>query len=216
MARTTGTKNGDTCFVIMPFGQPFDDYYKQILMPAITSVALIPVRADEINKPGVIIHQIWQGIKDATVCVADVTGRNANVMYELGLAHAVGKPVIQIVQNIEDLPFDLRAYRHILYETRSPRWANSLEERLREMLVAAIANSEPLLPGPATNESTSPRNIVCKRCGTIPGESSTCADFTSHAFISGAGRAFCTRCGADPGGSANCSGFISHEFTFMG
>lgn len=130
----------------MPFGQPFDDYYKQILMPAVTSVGLIPVRADEINKPGVIIHQIWQGIKDARVCIADVTGRNANVMYELGLAHAVGKPVIQIVQNIEDLPFDLRAYRHILYETRSPQWANSLGGRLREMLVAAIANSEPLLP----------------------------------------------------------------------
>jgi hypothetical protein len=138
--RRPGKKN--TCFVIMPFGTPFDDYYKEILVPAIRRADLLPVRADEINKPGVIINQIWKGIQDAIVCVADVSGRNANVMYELGLAHATAKPVVQLVQQADDLPFDLRAYRHIVYRTEQPRWAESLAKNLEKMLREAVADPE--------------------------------------------------------------------------
>jgi nucleoside 2-deoxyribosyltransferase len=84
----------------MPFGEPFDTYYKEILAPTISKADLIAIRADEINMPGVIVDQIWHGINQAKVCIADVTGRNPNVMYELGLAHAAGKPVVQIVQDV--------------------------------------------------------------------------------------------------------------------
>lgn len=123
---------------MMPFGAPFDEYYRDILIPNIRDVGLKAVRADEINKPGVIVNQIWKGIKDSTVCIADVSGRNANVMYELGMAHAIGRPVVQLVQRTEDLPFDLRAHRHIVYRTESPSWAAALGASLKKMLHSAI------------------------------------------------------------------------------
>src|SRR5688572_25503645 len=75
-----------TCFVIMPFRKPFDGYYRDVIAPAIETAGLTAVRADEINKPGVILNQIWKGITEAQICLADLTGRNANVMYEVGLA----------------------------------------------------------------------------------------------------------------------------------
>lgn len=137
---STGNPQVNTCFVIMPFGAPFDQYYEEVLVPSIIAADLKPIRADEINKPGVIMNQIWEGIISAQVCLADVTGRNANVMYELGLAHANGKPVVQLVQNPDDLPFDLRAYRHIVYRTISPDWATSLKDQVTEMLLETISN----------------------------------------------------------------------------
>ena len=151
MAKKTSAAEKGTCFVIMPFGDPFDGYYEEILAPTIRKVELVPIRADEINKPGVIVNQIWHGIKQAELCVADVTGRNANVMYELGLAHEAGKPVVQIVQNVDDLPFDLRAYRHIVYETKTPRWATTLKRQLREMLVETIADPNSALVFPKSS-----------------------------------------------------------------
>ncbi len=127
-----------SCFVIAPFGEPFDAYYQEILRPAIRRAGLDPLRADEINKPGVIVNQIWHGIIDSDVCLADVTGRNANVMYELGIAHAIGKPVVPIVQDTSDLPFDLQSFRFIVYETSTPSWAAVLERRVADMLREAI------------------------------------------------------------------------------
>jgi hypothetical protein len=65
--------------------------------------------------------------------IADLTGRNANVFYELGLAHALKKDVILITQKIEDVPFDLRHYRCIVYDN-TIRGASKLESGLRGTL----------------------------------------------------------------------------------
>ncbi len=127
-------EGGPHCFVIAPFGHPFDEYYEKVLTPAIKDAGFLPLRADEINKPGVIVNQIWHGITSASVCLAEVTGRNPNVMYELGLAHAAGKPVVPIVQNVNDLPFDLRAIRFIVYDVNSPTWADELRRKVTSML----------------------------------------------------------------------------------
>lgn len=124
----------------MPFGSPFDAYHREIIAPTALGLGLKPLRADEINSPGVILNQIWKGIQESLLCIADVTGRNANVMYELGLAHAIGKPVVQLAQNIGDLPFDLRSFRHIIYRTELPRWERDLEVRLRKMLSETLAD----------------------------------------------------------------------------
>jgi hypothetical protein len=121
-----------------PFGAPFDAYYRTIFVGAIKKAGLSPLRADDMSRPGVIVDQIWRGINQARVCLADVTGRNANVMYELGLAHAVGKPVVQVVQDIEDLPFDLRSLRHVVYRTEAPRWRYHLANAIRRMLTATL------------------------------------------------------------------------------
>jgi len=85
-ASRTVADTKQSCFVIMPFQQPFDSYYTHIIQPAVTEAGLICIRADEITKPGAIIEQIWMGIQNAAVCVAELTGQRSNVMYELGLA----------------------------------------------------------------------------------------------------------------------------------
>ena len=79
------------CFVIMPFGIGFDDLYEKVYVPAIQSQGLSPLRADEIYDNQPIIRDITQSIHHAKVILADVTGRNPNVNYELGIAHALKK-----------------------------------------------------------------------------------------------------------------------------
>ena len=64
------------CFVIMPFGQPFDRYYLNIFVPAITAVGLKPLRADSIFSPSTIMADVWQFTRQAVVVLADVTGKH--------------------------------------------------------------------------------------------------------------------------------------------
>ena len=86
-----------------------------------------PVRADaEIFGTGKIIDQVWGGINAAKVLVAELTIRNTNVFYELGLAHALNKPVVLISSNEPDVPFDLQHIRVIYYDVTDPFWEPSL------------------------------------------------------------------------------------------
>ena len=61
--------------------------------------------------------------------LADLTGKNANVLYELGLAHAIDKPVVLLSQSMDDVPFDLRALRVITYDVAHPGWGGLLRRR---------------------------------------------------------------------------------------
>jgi hypothetical protein len=121
----------DTCFVMMPFGGWFDRYYQEIYVPAIKEAGLEPVRADELFSTGSVVEQIWEQITKAKVLLADLTDKNPNVFYELGLAHAAIKPVVFTAARIDDIPFDLRHLRVIVYETREPEWAPKLRRFVR-------------------------------------------------------------------------------------
>jgi hypothetical protein len=104
------------CFILMPFRDPFNGYYDHIIKPSVMSVSMNSVRADEVFSIGVIIRDIWELIWRARIVVADVTKRNPNVNYELGLCHALGVPTIIISQSVDDVPFDYRHRRCIIYE----------------------------------------------------------------------------------------------------
>jgi len=107
----------DTCFVLMPFAPEFKNQWELAFIPAIESVNLRPFRGDEeALGTNMIIKDITKSIYDARIIVADLTGRNPNVMYELGLAHAAKKPVIMLVQNHEDIPFDVMHIRYLKYD----------------------------------------------------------------------------------------------------
>jgi hypothetical protein len=71
---------------------------------------------DEVHRPGSITRDIVEGIVNADIVIADLTNRNANVFYELGIAHAAGNKTIMVAQKMEDVPFDIANYRVILYE----------------------------------------------------------------------------------------------------
>jgi hypothetical protein len=107
---------GTTCFVMQPFAGPLGSYYEAIFRPAIDKAGLNAMRAnDDMFATGKIMDQVWRGIRHASVLVAELTSKNPNVFYELGLAHALEKPVILVSSNQEDVPFDLRHIRVILY-----------------------------------------------------------------------------------------------------
>lgn len=138
----------DTCFVMMPFGQWMDAYYREIYVPAIREAGLEPVRADELFSTGSVIEQIWEQISRAKVLLADLTGKNANVFYELGLAHAANKPVVFTTGTLEDVPFDLRHLRVAVYDIRDPAWGEKLKTTLAVYLKAAKAEPAKSVPQP--------------------------------------------------------------------
>jgi len=133
----------DTCFVMQPFATPLGTYYDKIYKPAIEKAGLKPVRADnDIFGTGKIIDQVWRGISEAKVLVAELTDRNPNVFYELGLAHALNKPVVLISSNENDVPFDLQHIRVIYYDTTDPFWGSKLLDKVAENVISAIRNPE--------------------------------------------------------------------------
>lgn len=123
----------------MPFGDWFDEYFEEIFVPAISACGLDPKRADDLYRPSAIVNDIWDYTKMAKIVVADLTGKNANVFYELGLAHATGKPAILIAQSMNDVPFDLRALRVIEYDKNSPVWGDTLKKQLSQAIVETLA-----------------------------------------------------------------------------
>ncbi len=142
-AKHPGAAAGDSCFVMMPFAAPIGTYYTLVYEPAIKKAGLVPVRADaDIFGSGKIMDQIWQGITSAKVLVAELTTKNPNVFYELGLAHALKKPVVLVSSNDKDVPFDLHHIRVIYYDVTDPFWGAKLLDKVAENILSAIQNPE--------------------------------------------------------------------------
>ena len=132
--------NDNICFVMMPFGDHHDLRYESIYKPAIESLNFDSKRADNLFRPSPIIKDIWEYINKSKILIADITGSNANVMYELGLAHAIAKPVIIISDTIDSVPFDLRYLRLLLYDMQNPNWSEDLKVRISNSIEEIIAS----------------------------------------------------------------------------
>lgn len=117
--------------VIMPFSREFDDVYQLGIKTVCEKIGVYAERMDEQIYQSGIIERIYNQIAKADIIVADMTGKNPNVYYETGYAHALGKKVILITQNADDIPFDLKNYPHIIYEGRITALIPELERRLR-------------------------------------------------------------------------------------
>jgi len=131
----------------MPFGDWADDYYDNIYCPAIESAGLTPKRADDIYRPGTIINDIWSLTKNAKVILADLSEKNPNVLYELGLAHAIAKPVILMTESMDFVPFDLRALRVIVYDKNAPNWGDLVKESIQKAIKEVLSSpKEAILP----------------------------------------------------------------------
>ena len=107
-----------TCFAIMPFGDPFDELYQEVIKESLEEINFTVVRADELYGSKPIMEDILGGIESAEIVIADLTGKNPNVFYELGITHSrkINDNVIIVTQDLEDIPFDLRPYRTIQYK----------------------------------------------------------------------------------------------------
>jgi len=108
------------CFVIAPIGEEdsetrkrSDQILNHVIKPAVEECGYEAIRADKIEKPGVITSQVIQHIVEDSLVVADLTERNPNVFYELAVRHAIRKPFVQIIKKGERIPFDVAGTRTV-------------------------------------------------------------------------------------------------------
>jgi hypothetical protein len=121
-------------FVLMPFDEAFDDAYKVGIKPACEAAGAYCERVDEQIFSERILDRVYNQIAKADIVVADMTGRNANVFYEVGYAHALGKLTILLTQNADDIPFDLKHFPHIIYGAKIAVLRDGLEKRVKHFI----------------------------------------------------------------------------------
>ncbi len=131
--KATEQQQPSDVFILMPFSPELRPIYEDHLAPVVARMGRTVQRGDDCFATGSVMAEIWTAIAGARILVADCTGRNPNVFYEIGVAHTIGKPVILITQILEDVPFDLRHMRFIKYEF-TPRGMAAFEKTLETTL----------------------------------------------------------------------------------
>jgi|ERR1041385_382973 hypothetical protein len=125
------------CFVLMPFAETLRQVYLDHILPTVEAKGLRCQRADDIASISHITRDIWERINRARLLIADLTGQNSNVFYELGLSHALSKDVILVTQSMDFVPFDLKSIRCIVYEY-TPSGMRDFEARLSNTIEAVL------------------------------------------------------------------------------
>lgn len=120
----TEERKAKTCFVIMPITDDVIGYepghfgrvYEYIIKPAVIKAGFVPKRADEVQKSNYIMIDILQSIVNSDMCICDLSSRNPNVMYELGIRQAFNLPVTLMKDRKTQRVFDIQGFRDIEYE----------------------------------------------------------------------------------------------------
>lgn len=136
------------CFVIQPFDAgKFDKRFDDVYAPSIEEAGLEAYRVDRDPGVEVPINAIEEGIRNAAVCLADITTDNPNVWYELGFAFASGCPVVMVCSNERTsgkYPFDIQHRTVIHYKPESPSDFDCLRAALTERIKALLNKAEAL------------------------------------------------------------------------
>jgi transcriptional regulator with XRE-family HTH domain len=138
-----------TAFILMPFGEEFEAAYRSFVKEALEEAGFSASRADDILSHRNIMQDVVSSIAGADLVLADLTGSNPNVFYELGIAHALEKPTILLTQSVEELPFDLRSYRVLHYQTHFAKIEHAKQELVR--LAANARTGAALFGNPVTD-----------------------------------------------------------------
>jgi hypothetical protein len=136
------------CFMIGPIGavgsperKRSDQVLKHIFTPAAQLCGYeVPVRADHISDPGTITRQIVERLLEDPLVLADLTGHNANVFYELAIRHAVFKPVVQIIKTGESIPFDVAVMRTVQVDLTDPDSVEAARDEVARQIRAVEAD----------------------------------------------------------------------------
>ena len=140
------TTEVDYCFVLMPFSDIKDiqSVYSDHIKPVVEKKCNLRCeRADDIHDISGVMQSVWESINRARIIIAEMTERNPNVFYELGIAHTLGKPVIMITQSMDYVPFDLKHLRCIVYQFKPGsinKFEDSLEKTIRRVLSSTYAS----------------------------------------------------------------------------
>jgi hypothetical protein len=136
------------CFVISPIGEPgsdireqADDVFEFLIEPALREMKIEAIRGDRLDEPGLITTQIIKAILDYDLCIADVSGQNPNVLYELAIAQAAERPIVLIKRAGEPIPFNVKDYRLVEYDLKprsiaTGKWIPILRNQLQRVLAS--------------------------------------------------------------------------------
>lgn len=145
-------------FVIMPFLKELKPVYEDHIRTALKKMNLTVARGDDFFTAKSVMSDIWNAMNACRLVIADCTGRNPNVFYEMGMAHTLGKPVILISQNRDDIPFDIQHIRYLIYEY-TPRGMSEFEKTLTATIESELQEEfsyKMLLKPPKSGEGNTP------------------------------------------------------------
>src|SRR5579862_195651 len=139
-----------SCFVISPIGdknsptrQRSDQVLQYIISPVLASLDFgVPVRSDLISEPGIITSQIVEHLFRDDLVIADLSEKNANVFYELGIRHLTRKPVIHLALDPKEVPFDVSSMRVIKYDHQNLDVVEETKKELAKQIIAILQGKE--------------------------------------------------------------------------
>ena len=149
---SSGAAIARTCFVISPIGddgsdirRAADTVFSKLIEPATKGLGLEAVRADHIRSPGQVTSQVLRYLRDAAVVIADLSGANANVFYELAFRHTLGTPAVLLSPKGQKIPFDVADSRAIIFDQNDWSSLDDSRAQLSQQLQAALGDSpEPM------------------------------------------------------------------------
>ena len=141
------------CFVICPIGEEeseirkfADELFEFVIEPACKNRGYEVLRSDKISDNGMITQSIIENILQADLAIADLSGRNPNVFYELAIRHSYGLPVIQITRDeLNEIPFDVHNVRTIQYDL-SASGANKARQQIESVIETIEQGNKTLNP----------------------------------------------------------------------
>jgi len=131
-----------TCFVVSAFGKtPEDKRARSQVLKHLIKKVLEPrgyevKRADQISEEGLITNQIIEHLLDDDLVVADLTGHNPNVFYEIAVRHAARKPIVHLITRDESIPFDVGNQRAVQYALDDPDALETAQQELEQKIQA--------------------------------------------------------------------------------
>jgi len=159
------------CFVISPIGQPGSDVRERadavleyIIEPALKEMEIEGIRSDKLAEPGLITDQMIAAILNYDLCIADLSGQNPNVFYELAIAQAAERPAVLLKLAGEMIPFDVKDHRLIEYDLkpksiRTDKWIPILKDQIASVLAPGYKPPQ-LLRGKIISKSDSFRSYL--------------------------------------------------------
>lgn len=135
------------CFVIMPIsdGEEYEKghfraVFEDIIKPAVVSAGFTPQRADDVQQTNMIHLDILQRLLDAPICICDLSSRNPNVLFELGIRQAFDKPVVLIQETGTPKIFDISMLRIVEYSKEMKyRDVIEIQQSLTEAIVSTLS-----------------------------------------------------------------------------
>lgn len=136
-----------TCFVVSPIGDDgsegrgrSDKVLRHIIKPVCVELGYSASRADEINDPGLISRRIIKELIESDLVIADLTGHNPNVFYELAIRHFIGKPFVQLIEKSDGLPFDVYDLNTVRVDSADMDSVDEARSKLRGLIEAGAAS----------------------------------------------------------------------------